>query len=171
MTITATEPAMSVEQSAFLRAILTHPGDDTARLVYADWLQENGQEERAEFIRVQVELTRTPRCGTVWEPGHPKGPVGCRCCDLRRRERELFESHGADWFGPTGCLTRPNERERSAGGEFRVVARGFIESVTCTAAAWLRHADALVWREGQTVECPNPVQGGVILRPGNPLGR
>lgn len=41
-----------------LQSILAAPADDTARLIYADWLQENGQEERAEFIRVQVELAQ-----------------------------------------------------------------------------------------------------------------
>lgn len=30
---------------ALLRAILLRPDDDAARLVYADWLDENGQHE------------------------------------------------------------------------------------------------------------------------------
>ncbi len=33
------------------KAILDNPEDDTLRLVYADWLQEQGQDDRAEFIR------------------------------------------------------------------------------------------------------------------------
>jgi uncharacterized protein (TIGR02996 family) len=37
-----------------LRAILDQPKEDTPRLVYADWLEENGQPERAEFIRGAV---------------------------------------------------------------------------------------------------------------------
>ena len=41
---------------ALYRAILTAPEEDTPRLVYADWLDENGQLNRAEFIRVQIEL-------------------------------------------------------------------------------------------------------------------
>ena len=45
------------EESAFLRTICEHPGDDVPRLVFADWLQENGGEDRAEYIRVQIELT------------------------------------------------------------------------------------------------------------------
>jgi uncharacterized protein (TIGR02996 family) len=39
----------------FLRAICADPEDDTVRLVYADWLDENGDPERAEFIRLQIE--------------------------------------------------------------------------------------------------------------------
>ncbi len=38
---------------ALLAAIIANPDDDTPRLVYADWLDENGDETRAEFIRVQ----------------------------------------------------------------------------------------------------------------------
>lgn len=40
----------------FLSAIVADRADDTARLVFADWLQENDDEERAEFIRLQCEL-------------------------------------------------------------------------------------------------------------------
>lgn len=43
----------------FLDAIRADVEDDTARLVFADWLQENGDEARAEFIRIQIELFRT----------------------------------------------------------------------------------------------------------------
>jgi uncharacterized protein (TIGR02996 family) len=43
---------------ALLAAILADPKEDTPRLVYADWLAENEQEKRAEFVRVQVELAK-----------------------------------------------------------------------------------------------------------------
>jgi uncharacterized protein (TIGR02996 family) len=41
------------DESALLAAILAHPDEDTPRLMYADWLDENRQPERAEFIRLQ----------------------------------------------------------------------------------------------------------------------
>lgn len=41
------------QHEAFLRAIFDTPEDDTARLVYADFLQEQGDEDRAELIRLQ----------------------------------------------------------------------------------------------------------------------
>ena len=40
----------------FLRAICADPEDDTVRLVYADWLDENDRPDEAELIRVQLEL-------------------------------------------------------------------------------------------------------------------
>jgi uncharacterized protein (TIGR02996 family) len=49
------------ERAAFISAILDDWSDDTARLVFADWLQECGEPERAEFIRVQIEAARVPK--------------------------------------------------------------------------------------------------------------
>ena len=43
---------------AFLADICEHPEDDTPRLVFADWLDDHGDQARAEFIRLQVELAR-----------------------------------------------------------------------------------------------------------------
>lgn len=49
------------QRQAFLDAIIADPDDDTVRLVYADWLDENGDEadrDRARLIRLQIELER-----------------------------------------------------------------------------------------------------------------
>jgi uncharacterized protein (TIGR02996 family) len=50
---------MSPEEG-FLLEIRAAPEDDCPRLVYADWLEEHGQSERSEFIRVQCRLARLP---------------------------------------------------------------------------------------------------------------
>ncbi len=39
--------------AAFLQDIREHPDDDAPRLVYSDWLADNGDEARGEFIRAQ----------------------------------------------------------------------------------------------------------------------
>jgi uncharacterized protein (TIGR02996 family) len=70
----------------FLDDIVAHIDDDTPRLAYADWLMENGQDERAEFIRVQVERTRLP----AWDAAQVR---------LRLREHELLARHGEAWLG------------------------------------------------------------------------
>lgn len=46
---------MTSDYDLLLRGVLTHPADDLRRLVLADWLDENGQGDRAEFVRVQCE--------------------------------------------------------------------------------------------------------------------
>ncbi len=58
------------DEPALLTAIRAHPGEDTPRLAYADWLDEHAGEvpgrnpqemrDRATLIRTQIELTRLP---------------------------------------------------------------------------------------------------------------
>lgn len=40
------------DREALYRAIIANPDEDTPRFVYADWLEENGEPEHAEFIRI-----------------------------------------------------------------------------------------------------------------------
>lgn len=57
-----------------LEDILLHPGEDWRRLVFADWLDENGDERRAKWIRVGVWLRHpiyhAPGCQTPWKCQH-----------------------------------------------------------------------------------------------------
>lgn len=45
-------------REGLMAAILAAPDDDLPRLVFADWLEENGEVDRAEFIRVQCEIEK-----------------------------------------------------------------------------------------------------------------
>ena len=56
--ITRAFRTMISDRDALLRAIRANPDEDTPRLMLADWLDENGEPERAEFIRLQCELAR-----------------------------------------------------------------------------------------------------------------
>lgn len=56
---------MTPEEQPFLDAIIAEPADDRPRLVFADWLEEQGQSDRAEFIRVQCEIAAEPRNETI----------------------------------------------------------------------------------------------------------
>lgn len=82
---------------ALYRAILDNPADDTVRLVYADWLDESGNDAaRAEFIRVQVELARK----RASEPPAPTKELAKFVRDLvqlENRERKLRAAHGRGW--------------------------------------------------------------------------
>jgi uncharacterized protein (TIGR02996 family) len=46
------------EEAAFLMALKASPADDTARLVYADWLDDHDQPQKAEYLRLVAELAR-----------------------------------------------------------------------------------------------------------------
>jgi uncharacterized protein (TIGR02996 family) len=114
---------------ALLAAILAHPDEDTPRLVYADWLQEHGDAERAEFIRLQCELARDDA------EDEANGRMGTN--PLRRRAVELLMS-GRNAVAWRGDLVRLLPRGESL---FR---RGFVGSVTCGGDDWVRHADAIL---------------------------
>jgi uncharacterized protein (TIGR02996 family) len=43
-------------EADFLTACADNPDDDLTRLAFADWLEERGDAERADFIRLRVEL-------------------------------------------------------------------------------------------------------------------
>lgn len=126
-----------------LRAILEKPEDDAPRLIYADWLEEDGQPERAEFIRVQCELARCPseiRADRRWND--LRYMVQKPWDALRRRERELWMqrrwSHLPSNLQPSFSVhieqILPHELR---GATIAIVRRGFVASVRCTTAAFV----------------------------------
>ena len=125
---------MESERRWFIEAIRQNLDDDAPRLIYADWLEERGENERAEFIRVQCELARIAGCSCDTVRGLPKYGW-CLECSLKDRERELL-------------LAMPNEQHTmnrpSSGTWTWIWHRGFIDSITCTAADWLHHGDAIL---------------------------
>jgi uncharacterized protein (TIGR02996 family) len=54
------------DAAALLAAICDRPDDDTPRLVFADWLDDDGDAARAAFVRTQVGLARAPEYGPLW---------------------------------------------------------------------------------------------------------
>lgn len=139
------------EQDAFLRSICEHPDDDAPRLIFADWLEERGQRDRAEFIRIQCELAKM-KCDRKGHhyPCRSRGPGGASgpfhtCHTLQKRERKLLMAYWAKWYPPirVGVACRNLNRCRLPGFtiEFR---RGFIESITCPCQQWLDHGPAIL---------------------------
>jgi uncharacterized protein (TIGR02996 family) len=49
------------DRNSFLAAIRANPDEDAPIFVFVDWLEEQGETEEAELLRVQCELRRTPR--------------------------------------------------------------------------------------------------------------
>lgn len=96
-----------MEEDALMEAIIAGRRDNLPRLVYADWLEEHGQWERAEYIRTQCSLSDP----NVWPCDPPKSRY-CECdrCRLGRRERDLLKRNHRKWLphlpGPwsvSGC--------------------------------------------------------------------
>jgi uncharacterized protein (TIGR02996 family) len=107
---------------ALFQAVLAEPDDDTPRLIYADWLEENGQGDRAEFIRGQVELFRRPA-------------NDARGKQLRQREKELWSANKKAWL----ATLPPELRNR----KYIAFHRGFFEELTHAPSTWAACADEL----------------------------
>lgn len=59
---------MLSDRDALFAAVCANPEEDTPRLMFADWLDEHGEPERAEFIRLQCELARLAEDGSDSQP-------------------------------------------------------------------------------------------------------
>jgi uncharacterized protein (TIGR02996 family) len=70
----------------WLDACADEPDDDLRRRAFADWLEERGDHDRAEFIRLQVTLSR------VREDERDQARV--------QRAAELLTRHRTEWLGP-----------------------------------------------------------------------
>jgi uncharacterized protein (TIGR02996 family) len=99
-------------ESAFLAAIRDQPADDFRRLVYAEYLDGQG-DPRGELIRVQCELAKMTcdKCNMTgtFIADNGKHYVKCSTCwPLREREIELFHFHWNEWAKPFDALRRIN---------------------------------------------------------------
>src|SRR5579884_1109764 len=103
-----------------LQAIIDNPDEDALRLAFADWLQDHGESERAEFIRVQIERVMRPN-------GDRRRP------ELERRETELLARHESAWVKPI--------RDWVVSWTFQ---RGFIAEVTVTVEMYKAHTFELL---------------------------
>ncbi len=105
---------MSLEP-ALLAAIAAAPDDDLPRLVYADWLDENGRPLRAEFIRLQIEIAKKETL--------PRAAVNV-FSHLWKRQQEILDNHRDELLGPLTGVVGWHE------AEFR---RGFLNEITLSA--------------------------------------
>lgn len=175
------------------RAILADPADETARLAYADCLEENGNPGYAAYIRRAVAICHPERLNpdhdmsANWDgvidvihqypPGDPDHCPLCRAIIDQRNDphtRAIAATIGnmigwpADWSG------RPDPGVPNYVG-VRCRA-GFAHRVTTTADVFLRHAAELfrsqplaeVWLPDRR---PHQWEGRARLKPGEPRSR
>lgn len=120
------------DRDAFMQTIIEHPQDNHARLVFADWLEEHDDPERAEFIRLQVELAKRPLsselprpgelmhrcsgCGYYRQPSY-QGPCFAR---LKTRADKLLEKNYLNYVPKIAAGVFPRF----------VFTRGFVSQIT-----------------------------------------
>jgi uncharacterized protein (TIGR02996 family) len=120
----------SGDELALLKAVAADPADDLPRLVYADWLDEHGRPERAEFIRLQV-ANEQPMTG--WERGQTQSRI-----------EELTEAHRAAWLRELPRWVRKWYADRQ--WEHPSFGRGFIADLCVYASPFFRFGDKLLDR-------------------------
>ena len=110
----------------FFQAIAARPEEDAPRLIYADWLEEQGDMDRAEFIRVQCELAQVSEA----EP---------RRVGLEYRQNQLLQRHCTAWLA--ALPVQPFWRMRN--GTYYEYQRGFLTALCVSTTEFLTHAQAL----------------------------
>lgn len=119
-------------QQAGREQIIAEPDDNAHRLIYADWLMENGDAARGEFIKVQCQLAEMPENS------------GDEYWKLRRREAELYNHNHERWA-----------QELGIGGRVRCIfRRGFIEEASAHISTLRRFTHA--WPQAFAT---NPIRG------------
>lgn len=108
------------EGDALYQSILEYPEDDAPRLIYSDWLEEQGDTQRAAFIRVQCELARS----------EPFSPAYRR---LFAKSRRLFKPEWAQTL--KGKILHAE------------MHRGFIRKVTMYSKRFVMEASEIFDRE------------------------
>ncbi|MCS6865264.1 MAG: TIGR02996 domain-containing protein [Gemmataceae bacterium] len=109
------------DESAFLKAILANPDDDTPRFVYADWLDERNHGDdaaRAAFIRLQCRLE-----SPTLRPKERR--------QLNREAKAILANYEKQWTQPLRGITSIQR------WSFR---RGFLDGIVMSATSFVLNA-------------------------------
>jgi uncharacterized protein (TIGR02996 family) len=139
------------ERDALFAAVCANPDDDTPRLVFADWLQEHGEEKRAAFIRAQIALFRRQtietEAGAVAQFFEAINFTDLGDIDWSQVSEELGELNAAEKraekcrYHPVG---KGDGLPRTKGVRFIDVERGMLNEVKVdNPAAFLKNLDAI----------------------------
>ncbi len=106
----------------FRRAITAEPNNESLRLVYADWLEEQGDSDRAEFIRIQIASKAEEKAGFGFNTTRQR--------ELRGRMIELLRTHEDEWKSELPMWVTSANFHRGFLEEFRIVNERPVVSIT-----------------------------------------
>lgn len=144
---------MTTDQRALLAAVIADPESDAPRLIYADYLEENGQSEHAEFIRCDIAKLSDPYC----ERFHDRKGCSCNWCrsaQLEQRVGKLVKygipgdvasliwrgfvhkvsGYALDWFGVRRHVinyNNLNDNRYGSGSHSTIVVNQYYEWTDC----------------------------------------
>src|SRR4051812_48238998 len=111
-----------------MAAIAAHPDEDTPRLVFADWLDENADPQRDEFFRAPISRHRN----SYGKGDLPPGDLA----RLATRERVLLARNRDRWLQPLHELS-------ARGRVYGDFSRGFVNEVVIDASVFAERGDEL----------------------------
>ena len=110
-----------MSERAFLDTILADPGDNDARLIYADWLEENGDADsvaKAEFLRVSVQAANASLKKREYKR-------------LEKRLQSLAASLDTDWLAVVSRLAIESCQGKQIEAQSRGGTRLLVFSYLC----------------------------------------
>ena len=150
---------MTSDEKAMLSAIIADPANDTPRLIYADWLEEQGDADRAEFIRIGMDMHRASLDYDEYlkmdANCYSKSSLGRQIDVLARRRSALlyklstrlvepFTAERTPWHGLTIGQNQITVALKLGGPVVLKFRCGFVAEVHCTLADWISHGPAIV---------------------------
>ena len=137
---------------ALYEAILAQPAEDTPRLMYADWLDEHGNPDRAEFIRAQCQEACREWLVDPSE-GHTCAAIPCILCEDEQDRNRLWKNERR-WIETNRKLIQAAHKPFTIGlwrqgapvddrEAWLLFRRGFVDEARCTLATFLANAPAL----------------------------
>lgn len=120
-------------EAVFLQVLGTDPQDTVTRAVYADWLEERGEADRAEFLRLQLAVKALPAESQERQETQKRlgllrtclDSIWLRLVDPLARLGE-FSRRALSWANRLGVKTVGDLCELSAED---IIRRSFIETV------------------------------------------
>ena len=146
-------PTLDAQHQSFLDAIIAEPEDDAVRLIYADWIDQQGEHDRASLIRIQCELEdlRKTDYQCPFE-GRPVINCPCKDCSLDRCQTQLLTYKSRrDWF--YGLVLSESEftdkeciwfEHLGISTMIHLWNRGFVSTVACEWLDWNAQADWII---------------------------
>jgi len=124
------DPYAHPDYAALMAGVCADSDDDARRLVFADWFDEHGEPDRAEFIRLQIALAQKPP--RTRDAVARAAAASASRKAARKRSPALLARHGK-WWGRTLGPAYDVEYER-----------GFAEGVSLKAADCLEAPPAVL---------------------------
>jgi uncharacterized protein (TIGR02996 family) len=122
---------MSADRQALIDAIRDEPDNERLRLVYADWLEDSGDPQRAEYVRLCYELAGL-------DAGDP------HAVQLASRRARLFVANKKKWGAGLPSLVLAE-----------LASSGLVQHFEAKASSFLKCADRLGGEPVRTVKLTN----------------